>query len=396
MKKLIFFLFFFIFSHACHASEINLDNIQTENILDYEIEFLQEGQQDNNVIFYYKIPLIIKEDIIDYQGELYQETIFERTINSETFYTNDGKKLLKIYSKPKFFYENGDWYLINVATTTLNNIQEKILDKPVLHNFINIANAAETYWTSCDGDVSHLDAGGTNWTDIRTGAGTNVSQAATEERGAALTKTGGNYEWLHRGTFVFDTSTIGTDTIDSASFFIVGSSASTYSWTDNNGDVILTGGDESIIQCPLQSGDFNSYDFNNYSYKEWGNITKDNATYTEFELTTDGKNYINKTGNTVFGLIWRADLSNIDPSAPGDSNFYWWSSEETGTSKDPYLLITLSEYTPPVQTSTSTGYIINYMEFSLILILFVIFFLLIGVFGNKITKWLQQSLYDRY
>lgn len=392
MKFFLLILFLICFPFFVSAASFDLTSINSDSIIDYSIKPLEPGQKDNIVEFYYKIPLKIGANQMDHQGELLTESYSERTQESETYYTESGKKLLKLYSRPKYYYQNDSWYLLRPATTTLSEIQEKVLSEPAAFHLINSAQAADSYFSNCDGAIAHLDAVGTNWNDIRNGNGTNAWSADEETRGPFITKTGGNYEFLGRGVMIFPTTEAAGNTIDSASLFLVGDSASTNSWTDSNGDIVITG--STITACPLLDSSYHNFDFENYSQKAYGDITKNNADYTEFVLNAAGISHITTAAATGFGLIYAADLSNSDPSAPGDSNFYWWAMDYTGTTRDPYLLLELSSTTAPV--ALSIGYTLNFMEFALILIIFAGFFLLIGLAGRNITNWLENLFYGKY
>lgn len=64
--------------------------------------------------------------------------------------------------------------------------------------------------------------------------------------------------------------------------------------------------------------------------------------YNDFDLNTAGKAIINKTGTTRFCLRQACDVDNSPPAVGAAHAFYFYPSEESGTSKDPILEVTYS------------------------------------------------------
>lgn len=128
--------------------------------------------------------------------------------------------------------------------------------------------------------------------------------------------TGGNY-WVVRGFLFFDTSSIGSLTIDSAILSLYGFINN----TETNFNVTIQNGQPTYPHSPLESGD---YDMTNYTgdggvfesidftVDEWNNIT----------LNSDGRGWINKTGITKLALRSSRDINNDAPDLLNQIDFY--------------------------------------------------------------------------
>ena len=362
-----FFVFLIAFFPFFTSAQVNLKLLEKNDIIDYAITSNSTKDGKKIVEYYYKTTYKQPGEVLEYNGTVLNENLAERKKDAVVFYTKD-RKILKLYSRPKYYYLNNTWYKLDFATTTQDTLENKVLEASVF-NFINTANASQQYYTTCDGSVVHLDAGGTTWNDIRNGGGTGAYSTSEESGAPYLTLNGSNYESNRRGVFVFDTSNIGDNDITSASLNIVADAyIQSYNFSDSKGDVVVIG--STVDGCPLDTSDYALFDFVEYSYKTWAQITKDDETYTSWDLNSTGIEHINKDTSTSFGMVWRADLSDTDPEATGDSTFYWWASEHTGTNIDPYLLLELASSTPPEEpgetatTTPASGLDIGYIYYN--------------------------------
>lgn len=205
-------------------------------------------------------------------------------------------------------------------------------------------NTTSTFYSDTGGD-GWVGRQGVNETlsTIRGGAGTNTQQNA--ESGAAIlfaSSTSNQYANMRRGVFPFDTSAIPDgDTITSATFSIVVSSASTSAL--GTFDTCL------VAATPASNTSLSASDYTQTgstelaTRKSWASIVKDSTTYTDFALNASGLANLSKTGYSVFGVRSSWDLDNSTTglswsSGAGTSLTVFWA-DEIGTTKDPKLVV---------------------------------------------------------
>ena len=166
--------------------------------------------------------------------------------------------------------------------------------------------------------------------------------------------TGGQY-YIRRGYFGFDTSSLGSDTIDSAVLTL-------YGFGKEDGD------DESVIIDSVANPDntaalaVGDYDINNFGGNTFASInftsylTSGGA--NDFTLSEDGKAYI-AANVGVFFLATRAsgDVNNSAPTGANDVTAYY--ADQSGTSLDPVLIIEHSGGGGGEERSNSQGYILG-------------------------------------
>lgn len=76
--------------------------------------------------------------------------------------------------------------------------------------------------------------------------------------------------------------------------------------------------------------------------------------YNDITLNASGRSHINKTGPTSFGFRESNDADNTEPAwaSTFSTVFWWYSVDETGTTKDPKLVV---DHTAPVVPQTLTA-----------------------------------------
>jgi len=377
---------FFVFNFA--NAQIEISDIDVDKVVDNSIYTDEKGQ--NLILYTYKTNAVAAQT---------DEILNLRTNSSQTFSLGQDRYRTKFYSSNQFIKENDTWFQLETATTTLEN-WNKATEPNLLTKIFGFSVNADTFYSGAgDGLTQRYNASGENWTTIRAGAGTSANYVDDEQKVAVSANGSNSFTTLNRLFFPFDTSDLPDGaTIDSAVLHLVGSGkANGAGLSDENAGIVIVSGTPAS-NSQLQASDFSQIGTTAFGSKTYTDITSDGASYFEIELNSDGKNYIDDTGYTVLVAKSYADQSDTNPqTTTGETRTYFFMSEKTGTASDPFLEI---EYTeggePPVGgVATSTGTSTNYMEFSLILILFFAFFLLIGVFGTKINKWFKNLLYDR-
>ncbi len=149
-----------------------------------------------------------------------------------------------------------------------------------------------------------------------------------------------------RSYLYFDTSEIPSgSTISSAVLYLYG--AADNSTTDFS--LTVTNGQPTYPHDPLVGGDFNKTQYSGTG----GTLTTAGfsvAGYNALTLDATGRGWINKGGQTKLELASSRDLSVTTPT--GDEYVTFYSTDEAGTSKDPYLVVT---FTGGVGTSVANG-----------------------------------------
>lgn len=378
---IILFFSFLYFRNSSVASyqKIPFSSIPADSIIDFELY----SDKNFNEFVKYKY---LTHDVPIQKNEI----ISLRTSSSLSF-KKDNLIETRFYTNDPFINLNGVWKQVEYATTTLKEWNEKMAVKNFLNGLLPQIAQADSYFPNADSGVGRNNTSGTTWDALRAGAGT----AATTAYNIYIyhPSSGNSYQWLFRSIWIFDTADLPDDaTIDSASLNLYG--------LEKNDDAALSAGslDLKIVPAtPASDTSIVAGDFANVGTTPimgslaYGDVVIES--YNSISLNSDGLSNINKTGKTKFGGRCNADLSDDDPlasSAPKDSRVTFYYSDEAGTSKDPYLSVTWSSAGGPVVASTTPGYGINHIEFIIILILFIGFFLLISKTGTILTIWLQN------
>lgn len=286
---------------------------------------------ETEVVFKYRsnIPALQETD----------EILEKRTENSITY--NNGK--MKIYAGQAFSKENENWYY--VETSNISKMEwdrateiswiEKLLGKQVF--------ADDYYVGAGDGKIDTY-SGSSNWdTEHDKTAGDRVFDDVDNEFNVFSYENGGNY-YIGRLFLPIDTSAIDDGaTITSASLYVYTSSQTN---NDNDGQNYLAIVETNTASnTELTANDFNdcgdSVDDPTLLSAQVDMDTIVDETYVQFSLNATGISVIDKEGYTPFGMREGHDIEDDAVVAPSAIEFE--PSEETGTNKDPYLVIELEE-----------------------------------------------------
>lgn len=196
------------------------------------------------------------------------------------------------------------------------------------------------YITTNGAGISHTFAAAHSYT----GTSTNPDDTSTTITAAWIGRTFSGFIIISRGYVGFDTSSISTDTIDSASI----------SWTlqnhvHNQGvgtayDYIGFTRAFLASDTAIGTGDYDATDFTEVTDSgERVTFTAlvNSTTYT-YDLNATGIAHIDKAGGTHFGILNGHDLQNQDPSMPANNQSTYaliYSADQSGTSSDPYLTV---------------------------------------------------------
>ncbi len=201
-----------------------------------------------------------------------------------------------------------------------------------------IGNTTSTFYPSLDGLVEKSNS--TDWATTRDATdGESVDKTATS---FSVNVRGTNPIELRRGYVFFDTSGIGTDTIDSAvlSLYV------TESFARGN-----SGYYTSLVEAtPASDTDLTTADYDELgTTKLAGDLALSSGyvspqEFQDFTLNATGEGVIDKSGKTTFGLRNRMDILD-NRSTVNDMQFTIRSSDYTGTTSDPKLVV---EHSAPV------------------------------------------------
>jgi hypothetical protein len=195
-----------------------------------------------------------------------------------------------------------------------------------------IAADTTTFFSSNDDGYISSDYE-SDWSDARdaTDGSRAFPDASTSSVSMGIvhsTKVGG-YS-IYRAFFEFDTSSIPSDATITSAYLNI------YGFSNNDADVIVI---KSTQGDSLTTSDFDEIDFSTpYSSEFTGWST---GGYNNITLNSDFYGDVSTSGNTYLAIVeYDHDYSD---SAPVNSEKYFsgcYFSEETGTGKDPYLVIT--------------------------------------------------------
>lgn len=272
--------------------------------------------------------------------------------------------------------ETGLWYeLENPATTTIEDYEEQIASTTSLIKntlaflgIIEVKADTSTFYpdagtgnTTVDGFINKGNAD-SNWEATRdaTYGSEHSDTGTTLDIRSGVDSDADDYVVM-RGFFLFDTSSIGTDTVDSATLSLW---AVTVFDEDNDANAYI-----SIAKVNpnannnLVNGDFNQIEGTddnfpltaNQPIKELSSTQADitgisTGQYTVFTLNSDGLSNISGSGISKFGVAEGHDINDVPIDGIGvkltRSMMRVSSADNSGTAQDPKLVVIHSAATP--------------------------------------------------
>jgi hypothetical protein len=159
--------------------------------------------------------------------------------------------------------------------------------------------------------------------------------------------------YCRRGVFGFDFTAIGTDTIDSATFTITGTTKENANNDDCNIVSASPASNNNLVNADYNVSNFGSTSYATVTAAAWG------AAAQNFTLNASGITYLGtfyaKSGHIGFlGTRGSLDLTTTAPSGGNVLNGYY--ADQTGTSSDPKLVVVHSAGAP-----ASTGNFLAFM-----------------------------------
>jgi sec-independent protein translocase protein TatA len=201
--------------------------------------------------------------------------------------------------------------------------------------------------TTVDGHVGYDPEGG-SWDNMHDHAGVVVTDTyATIQVIMGAHASSNQWASMYRGIFTFDTSDIGSDTIDSATLEVVLESVGYVDYWSSS--VSLTAAAPANINA-LESGDYDS--LGDPGIKQADDVpisafAHDDSTYTNFTLNGTGLATIDATGITVFGVRHAPDGDDLPPSwsSGAQARVDIMAADVAGEATDPKLVVTHSSDT---------------------------------------------------
>ena len=255
--------------------------------------------------------------------------------------------------------------LLKVLKQTLDVKKQKFGDNRIIRGKIGnttltVYPVAGTGTAPIDGNVGRNGRNET-FATIRSGAGLSHTDIAATQNAPVLkgSTTANQWKNLYRGGWGFDTSSIGTDTIDSATFSV---------YVQNVATGVGSTDADLVSFSPASESDFVNAD---YALANFGSTrfatgvdigTASTAAYNDWILNASGIAYINKTANTFFGMMSKWDLDNnfTGTWASGGTTALVLSWADTaGTTEDPRLVVEHSVAAAPARRRQAPPIIIG-------------------------------------
>lgn len=154
-------------------------------------------------------------------------------------------------------------------------------------------------------------------------------------------KLGSTY-YVRRFVTYFDTSSISSNTISSATLSVASLSGGTSNANSDSIAVVSFGGSN-----PPVITDFDDFGSTSGGSLLIGDFFSTDGIYNNFTLNSYGLSLINKTGTTALGLRSLNDINNSAPT--GDNHIRIYQADQTGTSLDPKLIVVHSAAASTIQ-----------------------------------------------
>ncbi|MHA1290336.1 MAG: hypothetical protein ACTSPB_23395, partial [Candidatus Thorarchaeota archaeon] len=200
---------------------------------------------------------------------------------------------------------------------------------------ITIDPTTTVYAETSDGYIEKSNA---DWSACRGATdGDNVYDTVSYYAGAIRAYDSGSTYTITRSFFMFDTSPIPDDVT------IVNAYLNVYGYVNAKSSVCAMKG--------TQGDTLETSDFDAFTGSEYGHVSWVAGVYNNISFNAQGCSDINKVGTTYICLReYTYDYLN---TAPGDGTNGLYFADNTGTDKDPYLVIVYVTNNPPTQSSES-------------------------------------------
>ena len=187
----------------------------------------------------------------------------------------------------------------------------------------------------------HLPKGsGATWATVIGGAGNEANSSGDGDSGMQMESDSATDKWTQvgRAAWMFDTSTIGADNIDSSTISFYGSA---------KGDNLSITPDINVYSAaPAATNDVVAGDYDSYGSTAFSSVITlaniSTTAYNDFSLNASGITNISKTGVSKFGTRnANYDVAAVAPTWSNDTGswLFFNTADQAGTTKDPKLVV---------------------------------------------------------
>ena len=135
---------------------------------------------------------------------------------------------------------------------------------------------------------------------------------------------------------LFTTSTIGTDTITSATFSLANTASAK---TDTDASSMHVVASTPSTNSDVVVADFDQFGTTSFGSKTILSWTDTDTTYNDITLNATGIAAIATAGTTKFGVRSGMDMTNTTPTIPGGNRVFVYFADQAGTATDPKLVV---------------------------------------------------------
>lgn len=260
------------------------------------------------------------------------------------------------YSKRLFYAFKKVWQLFHLWDIVVNRVKLPNLNLGFdTFTFYSAAGSGDTAGT----DARLISAGDATWATRRSAATSVDGSFGFLIANLTNSTTVGNWTNMNRSVISFDTSSLGADVITSTALNLYKSSSVVPidSIGIGTGKRNLTLVEVSLTDPDtVATGDWNNYILTKVANDlDYSNYVGQPVAYYPWTLTD---NTVVKTdGYTKLGILFTCDYDNDEPTGfsvatSRSSSWQWVSTDETGTSLDPYLEVVYP--TPPTVQGIQT------------------------------------------
>ena len=301
-----------------------------------QLSFGPDGSVEIERFRIFNPPILVEDDNGDIVREYYDEDVGTTTLR---------------------YREDPETAVYEVLSQTLDVKKEKFTDRKMIKG--KVGNTTSVFYPDADPESSTVDGFvrrhyDDNWSSIRSKLGTQYYSDEASGWVTSLQTKGTTNEWdnMGRGVFTFNTGSIpDTDTVTDATFsFYVKDVQGTSAF----GGMSLAITDHDNYQNTHVSGwDYKISRFGDRYASDTPITSYSGGSYHDHQFTNAGREMVDKTGITFIGTITAEELDNNEPS--WQSNKYMkvnaYNADETGTTKDPKLVVEHTYIRPPAPTS---------------------------------------------
>ncbi|MEM9336909.1 MAG: SpvB/TcaC N-terminal domain-containing protein, partial [Patescibacteria group bacterium] len=229
--------------------------------------------------------------------------------------------------------EDPEAALLQVIADTIEIKQQKHSPQRIVRG--KVGSTTSTFFAEPSDGFIHSSSHAT-FSEARNGTGFALSTTSTNSTFSRVRLAGGSTgKTLYRSYFPFDTSSLSSSIIDSATFSVYATwktqeVATSYSIYEVNLD-----SSDDIILADYQNNTTNTDTLSDteYAASSWTNGWKN------FAFNANGEAYIDTTGVTEISGRSIHDAANIQPSGVVNSEARIYFADETGTTNDPKLVV---------------------------------------------------------